>query len=224
MEPQQVVQLANGEKILAKNVISGADLRTIFLKLVDPYYLEPKFVRNVKNMKYHSTMARAHFVLGRLPIFSGLNGGSERPINGHIQIAHTVTYIQQEYDPVKYGSYSRQPYLDVQIPTLTDSSIAPEGKHIMSVTVEYLPYKLSQGNWDDLRETIAALVINILSDYAPDFGQCVQNYHVITPLDIEKVYNLPKGNPVHGEMTLNQFMLMLPIPGYDLYRAPIDGL
>lgn len=218
------VTLANGEQILAKTVISAADMRTTFLKLVDPYYLEPKFVRNVNYLKYHGTMARVHFALGRLPIFWGLNGGSEQLIKGHVQIAPTVTYIQQAYDPVKYGAYSKQPYLDIQIPTLTDSSIAPEGKHIMSVTVKYLPYKLSQGNWDELRDTIAKLVINILSDYAPDFGQCVQNYNVITPLDLEKVYNLPEGNPVHGEMTLNQFMWMRPIPGYAQYRAPIDGL
>ena len=218
------VTLANGDLISAKVVISATDARTTFLNLVDPYYLDPKFIRHVNNIKYQGTMARVHFALDTLPKFSGLNERTEQLLSGHIQIAPTVTYIQKAYDPIKYGSYSKQPYLDIQIPTLSDSSLAPEGNHTMSVTVKYMPYKLSEGHWDELRETIGQLVINTLSEYAPDFDRSIRHYKVITPLDMEQVYNLPEGNPSHGEMTMNQFMWMRPIPGYAQYSAPIDGL
>jgi phytoene dehydrogenase-like protein len=218
------VTLANGDTITSEVVISAADMRTTFLKLVDPYFQDTKFIRHIQNIKYNGTMARVHFALDRLPEFSGLNGGSEQIISGHVQIAPTVEYMQKAYDPVKYGTYSTQPYLDIQIPTLTDPSLAPAGEHIMSATVKYMPYNLRNGNWDELRGTIGELVINILSDYTPDFAQCIQQYEVITPLDMEKVYNLPEGNPVHGEMTLNQFMWMRPVPGYAQYHTPIDGL
>lgn len=218
------VTLANDEQIAADIVISAADMRTTYLKLVNPYYLDAKFVKHVNNIKHQGTMMRVHFALDRLPEFSGIDGDSEERLSGHVQIAPTVAYIQKAFDPVKYGNYPTQPYLDIQIPTLTDSSLAPEGKHILSVTVKYMPYNLREGNWDELRETIAKLVIDMLSEYAPDFEQCIQEYKVLTPLDMEREYSLPEGNPVHGDMALNQFMWMRPIPGYAQYRGPIDGL
>ncbi len=218
------VTLANGQEISAKVVVSAADMRTTFLKLIDPYYLDAKFLRHVNSIKYRGTMMRVHFALDRLPAFSGLNGDSEQQLSGHVQIAPTVAYIQKAYDPVKYGNYSTQPYLDIQIPTLTDSSLAPEGKHILSVTVKYMPYELRESNWDELRETIAQLVIETLTEYAPEFAECIQQYKALTPLDVEQTYGLPEGNPVHGEMALNQFMWMRPIPGYAQYRGPVDGL
>jgi phytoene dehydrogenase-like protein len=217
------VTLANGDHISAEVVISAADARTTYLKLLDPYYLDSKIIKNINNIKYNGAMVRVHFALDALPIFSGLEE-QEQLLSGHIQISPTTTYLQKAYDPVKYGSYSKQPYLDFQIPSLTDSSVAPVGKHTMSVTVKYMPYKLSEGHWDELRETIGELVISTISEYAHDFGQCIQQSKVITPLDMEQVYNLPEGHPAHGEMALNQFMWMRPIPGYAQYRAPFDGL
>jgi len=220
------VTLANGDQISAEIVISATDARTTFLELVDPYYLDSKFIWHVSNIKYQGAMARVHFALDRLPNFVGLNNKEDtlHLLSGHVQIAPTTTYIQKAHDPTKYGSFSRQPYLDLQIPTIIDSSLAPQDKHIMSVTVKYMPYKLKDGNWDDLRETVGQLVINTLSDYAPDFGQCIEQYKIITPLDMEDVYNLPEGSPVHGEMTLNQFMWMRPVPGNAQYNTPVDGL
>jgi len=217
------VTLANGEQILAETVISATDMRTTFLKLVDPYYLEAKFVDHVKKIKHQGTMARVHFALDRLPNFSGINGDNEL-LSGHIQIAPTVEYLQKASDAVKYGRYSEEPYLDIQIPTLTDPSLAPEGKHILSVTVKYMPYRLRDGNWDELQEKIRKLVVDILSTYAPDFNQCIKHEKIISPLEMEKVYGLPEGSPVHGDMALNQFMWMRPIPGYAQYRGPLDGL
>ena len=198
-------------------------MRTTFTKLVDPYYLDPKIIKHVDNIKYNGSLARAHFALYQLPKISGINGNSDL-LRGHIQITPSTVYLQKAYDPMKYGAYSENPYLDCQIPALTDPSLAPEGKHILSATVKYMPYRLKDGNWNELRDTISQLVIDTISEYAPNFEQCIEHIKVITPLDMEQVYSLPEGHPAHGEMTLNQFMWMRPIPGYVQYNSPIDGL
>ena len=218
------VVLANGDQISAKTIVSAADLRTTFLKLLDPYYLDQMFVKHVQNIKYRGTLARVHFALDQLPTFTGLNGDAQQLLSGHIQIAPTMKYLQDAFDPAKYGQYSERPYLDIEIPSLTDPSLAPEGKQLMSVSVKYMPYHLKQGNWNDLREMLAQLAIQTIAEYVPDFQKIVQQYRVITPLDIETNYNLPEGNLVHGEMTLDQFLWMRPVPGYGQYRGPLAGL
>ncbi|MCP4419870.1 MAG: NAD(P)/FAD-dependent oxidoreductase, partial [Chloroflexi bacterium] len=218
------ITLENGDQVSAAVVVSATNMRTTFLKLVDPYYLDRIFVRHVQNIKYRGTMARVHFALNKLPNFTAVNGDASTQLSGHIQIAPTMTYLQKAFDPIKYGRYSKRPFLDIQIPTLTDNTLAPPNKHIMSVTVKYMPYHLREGNWNELRETIGQLVKDTITEYAPDFDACVQYCKVITPLDMETEYDLPEGNPVHGEMTLNQFLWMRPIPGYAQYRGPIDNL
>jgi len=217
------VTLANGDRYSAKTVVSAADMRTTFLKLVDAYYLDAKFVESVRKIRYRGTSARMHFALDRLPTFSGIDGDSQL-LSGHVQIAPTVEYLQKASDAAKYGNHSNQPYLDIQIPTLTDSSLAPAGKHILSATVKYMPYTLREGNWEELREKIDGLVIDTLSAYAPDFKECILHKRLMTPLEFEQDYTLPEGSPVHGDMALDQFMWMRPIPGYAQYRGPIDGL
>jgi phytoene dehydrogenase-like protein len=192
---------------------------------VDSYYLDRSFVRHVQNIKYRGTAARVHLVLEGLPAFGALpKADAQTLLSGHIQIAPTLTYIQKAYDPVKYGNRSERPYLDIQIPTLTDPSLAPDGKHIMSVTVKYMPYALREGDWDDLRETVGQLVVDTIAEFVPDFAQCVRHVKVITPADMETDYTLPEGNMVHGEMTLDQFLWMRPVPGYAQYRAPVGDL
>jgi phytoene dehydrogenase-like protein len=218
------VELAKGDQISAAAVVSAADMRTTFLKLVDPYYLNQKFVKQVQSIKYRGTMARVHFALSKLPKFTAVNGDGEQLLSGHVQIAPSMTYLQKAFDPVKYGRYSDRPYLDIHIPTLSDSSLAPEGKHLMSVAVKYMPYHLRQGDWNALRETLAQLVINTITEYAPGFSQCIEDYHVLTPLEMESIYSLPEGNLAHGEMTLDQFLWMRPVPGYAQYRAPVGNL
>ena len=223
------VTRANGDVISAGVVVSGVDMRTTFMKLIEPYYLDQMVVKHLRNIKYRGTTARVHFTLNKLPSFTAVNGNggvedNAAVLKGHIQIAPTMTYLQKAFDPVKYGAYSERPYLDIQIPTLTDHTLAPEGKHIMSATVKYMPYHLRDGHWNDLRDTLGQLVKDTITQYAPDFNECVEECHIITALDMEADYGLPEGNPVHGEMTLDQFLWMRPIPGYAQYRAPIDGL
>jgi phytoene dehydrogenase-like protein len=141
-----------------------------------------------------------------------------------IQIAPSIAYLQRAFDCTKYGRPSDAPYLDIAIPTVADPSLAPVGKHIMSVTVKYTPYTLREGNWRSKGDELAKLVVDTISEYAPNFRGLIVDQSLITPTDLETVYDLPEGNTNHGEMTLDQFFHMRPIPGYARYRAPVEGM
>jgi phytoene dehydrogenase-like protein len=218
------VELKNGDRYSAKMVVSAANMTTTFLELIDPYYLDQTFVKHLNNIKYRGTTARVHFVLTESPPIQGANGDIENLLSGHIQISPTITYLQKAYDPVKYGRFSEDPYLDIFIPTISDPSLSPDGAHLMSVTVKYMPYHLRDGDWDSLRDDLTQLVINKIAEYAPSFEKLIKHHKVITPLDLERDYDLPEGNYTQGEMTLDQFMWMRPIPGYGGYRSPIKNL
>lgn len=219
------VELANGDEISAAVIVSAINMRSTFLNLVDPYYLDRSFIQHVQNIKYRGTSARVHFVLDELPSFTAVSeSDAQKYLSGHIQIAPTLTYLQKAFDPTKYGQFSNDPYLDIQIPTLTDSSLALEDKHIMSVTVKYMPYHMREADWNELRDSVGQLVIDTITEYAPNFGRSVRHTKVITPLDMESDYSLPEGNLNHGEMTLDQFLWMRPVPGYAQYRAPVGDL
>ncbi|HEY48305.1 MAG TPA: NAD(P)/FAD-dependent oxidoreductase [Anaerolineae bacterium] len=218
------IKLANGDLIAAAAIVSAVDMRTTFLKLIDPYFLDQKIVKHIQNIKYRGAMARVHYALDEIPRFTAAGADSQQLISGTVQIAPTMSYLQKAYDPVKYGQYSKRPYLDIQVPTFTDPTCAPEGKHCMSVTVKYIPFHLREGDWNEMRGIIRQLVTDTISEYAPDFDRCVKHCKVITPIDMETVYNLPEGNPFHGDMTLDQILWMRPIPGYAQYRTPVNNL
>ncbi|MBW2275590.1 MAG: NAD(P)/FAD-dependent oxidoreductase [Deltaproteobacteria bacterium] len=226
------VKLAGGTTLRAPVIVSNADPRTTFLELLDPYTLGARFVRHVRNIKYRGSAARVLLALGELPEFSALApsgsgaGGddSARLMQSPIQIAPTLDYLQRAYDCTKYGEFSTQPYLDVMIPTLLDPSLAPEGQHVMSITAKYAPYRLRDGDWETRREAFGDVVIDTLAEYAPRIRDAILHRRVLTPPDLEAAYGLPEGNPSHGEMTLDQFFHMRPIPGYARYRTPIGGL
>jgi phytoene dehydrogenase-like protein len=218
------VVLSDGKNIEAATVVSAVDMRTTFLQLIDSANLDESAMNRVRNITYNGTMARVHFALDALPNFTDLKGDAEQLLKGHIQVSPTIADLQKAFDPVKYGQFSEKPYLDIQIPTLSDSSLAPAGKHLMSVTVKYMPYRLREGNWEELSESLGRLVIETISGYAPDFSECIQDTHVITPLDMETRYNLPEGSLTHGDISLDQTLWMRPIPGYTKYNSPVKGL
>jgi phytoene dehydrogenase-like protein len=219
------VMLANGENIQAGVVLSGASPRTTFLELLDARCLDASFMRHVHNIKYRGSASRMHFTLNGLPEFTALAGSeTEGYLRGVIQIAPSIAYLQRAFDCTKYGRPSDAPYLDIAIPTVADPSLAPVGKHIMSVTVKYTPYTLREGNWRSKGDELAKLVVDTISEYAPNFRGLIVDQSLITPTDLETVYDLPEGNTNHGEMTLDQFFHMRPIPGYARYRAPVEGM
>lgn len=218
------VALKTGEEIFAPAILSNADPRTTFLKLLDPQILDAYFLAEVQTIKYRGSCARAHFALDALPEFSALRAGDVNLLRGHIQIAPSLDYVERAYDDAKYGDISRAPYLDVTIPTLNDSSLAPQGKHVLSVYMQYAPYHLKKGTYAEQRERLGNVVLDTLAPYAPNLKSIIRAKQIITPLDLEETYGLAEGNPNHGEMTLDQFLHNRPVAGYAQYRAPVRGL
>ena len=220
------VRLAGGEVITAAVVVANSDPRTTFLKLLNPLYLEQTFVRQVQHIKYRGAQARVHLALRRRPQFAALNGaGPVGQLGSAIQIAPDMEYLQRAYDPVKYGDMSERPYLDGRIPSLADPDLAPPGQHVLSLTVQYAPYHLRHGAWNDgQRQALGQRVIDTLAGYVPDIRDVILHCQVLTPLDLEQIYGLPEGNANHGEMTLDQFLHMRPVAGYARYRTPVQAL
>ncbi len=218
------VILADGKRIQAAAIVSAIDMRSTFKELVAPGILDETTLKRVDNITYTGTMARVHFALNALPGFTGMTGNPKGILKGHIQIAPTIVDLEKAFDPIKYGQFTDNPYLDIQIPSLGDPSLAPTGKHLMSVSVKYMPYHLKEGNWEALSDPLAQLVMKTITRYVPDFQKIVQDYHVITPLDMEQRYNLPEGSLLHGDITLDQSLWMRPIPGYTQNTSPVKGL
>jgi phytoene dehydrogenase-like protein len=217
------VALETGEHLAAKRVVSSADPRRTLCDLVDPSHLDPEFLRAVHNIKFRGAVATVHLALGELPRFTAR--AEDGALHGAICIAPSLDYLERAFDDAKYGGISRQPYLEARIPTVHDPSLAPPGKHIISVQVQYAPYRLSNGGWDGAaRERVADLVTDTLAEYAPNLKHAVLHRHVVTPLDLEQRYGLSEGHPYHGELTLDQILFMRPVAGWARYRTPIDGL
>ncbi len=215
------VVLVGGEEIQARAIVSNADPRRTFLKLVDPVDLDPNFISKIQNFRAAGTVAKVNLALSALPSFAGLSKGS---LSGRIHIGPDIDYLERAFDAAKYGEYSAAPFLDITIPTLLDSSLVPAGAHVMSIHAQYAPYKLKEGNWNLRRDEFGDNVTRALSNYAPDLKQLIVGQQVITPLDLEQEYGLSGGHIFHGEQTLDQFFTFRPLLGWCQYRTPIKGL
>ncbi len=216
------VALASGEEIMARAVVSSADARRTFLEWIGPEYLETTFIRAVQNIRYRGARAKVNLALSELPAFIGAD---ESMLRGVISISPDLDYVERAYDDAKYGRVSSQPYLEVTIPTLNDPTLAPAGRHIMSIWMQYAPYHLREGQWDDTqREALADRVVNTLSNFAPNLKPAILQRQVLTPLDLEVRFDAPEGNLYQGELMLDQFLFMRPVAGWAQYRTPIAGL
>src|ERR1051326_6009030 len=183
------VVLSTGEQILAKAVISNADPKRTFLKLTDPSLLSPTFTKRLLNYRMNGTVAKVNLALAGLPAFKSVNGNVEA-LKGRIQIGHEIDYLERAFDESKYGNFSRAPYLEIAIPSLTDPSLAPEGKHVMSIYMQYAPYKLKAGTWEEQRVALGDTVVMTLAQYAPDLPDKILSHQIITPVDLEETYGL----------------------------------
>ncbi len=215
------VVLKNGEEISARAVISNADPKRTLLKLLDPIHLSPDFVKRLVNYRMHGTVAKINLALSGLPSFTGL---STAELEGRIQIGPTIDYLERAFDHSKYGEISRNPYLEITIPSLLDSSMAPAGHHVMSLYLQYAPYKLKNGNWDSERDGLLLTVINTLAEYAPQIREQIIAADVITPKDLEDQYGLTGGHIFHGELALDQFFTMRPLLDWPRYSTPVENL
>src|SRR6266571_6914195 len=217
------VVLSNGEEITAKAVISNADPKRTLLRLVDPLHLSPDFVMKLRHYRMPGTVAKVNLALSGLPKFTALNGDGEA-LKSRIHIGPEIDYLERAFDESKYGNFSKQPYLEVTIPSLTDPSLAPEGQHVMSIYVQYAPYKLKGSDWESERVPLGDTVVKTLAQYAPNLPELILTHQIITPQDLEDTYGLTGGHIFHGELALDQFFTMRPLLDWARYRTPIRNL
>jgi phytoene dehydrogenase-like protein len=218
------VVLQNGDEILGDVISSSVDPRLTFIKFLEESQLPGEFLDEVKRYKFRGSSGKVNIALDGLPDFKSLPGPGAH-LRGAISISPSVEYMERAYDDAKYGNFSRRPYIDMVIPSLTDPSVAPPGKHVMSCFVQYAPYKLRPGlNWDEQRDAFGNNVIDTIAEYAPNIKNLIINKQVLTPLDLERDFGLSEGNIFQGELSLEQLFFLRPGPGYAAFRTPIRNL
>jgi phytoene dehydrogenase-like protein len=218
------VVLESGEEISASTVLSSVDAHQTFLNLLEPGHLPSEFEEEVRRYKFRGSSGKVNLALEALPNFTCLPGVGEH-LRGAISFSPAVDYMERAYDDAKYGHFSRRPYIDTIIPTLVDPSMAPPGKHVMSCFVQYAPYHLAEGEWDDeAREAFGETVIDTIAERAPNIRDIILHKQVLTPLDIERDFGLTEGNIFQGELSLEQLFFNRPVPGWARYRTPIKDL
>jgi phytoene dehydrogenase-like protein len=217
------VVLENGDEIAATTVSSSVDPRLTFTKFLQPDDLPAEFLDEVRRYKFRGSSGKVNLALAGLPHFSSLPGAG-RHLRGAISISPSVEYMERAYDDAKYGRYSRHPYIDIVIPSLTDPSVAPPGKHVMSCFVQYAPYHLKGSSWDVERDRFGDTVVDTIAEYAPDLKSLILHRQVVTPLDLEREWGLTEGNIFQGELALEQLLFLRPVPGWARYRTPVENL
>ncbi len=216
------VALENGDELYANVVASSLDPRQTFLNLLDETQLPAEFVTAIKKFRYRGSSAKVNLALDGLPNFTSLPGFGPH-LRGAISISPSIDYLERAYDDAKYGEFSKRPYIDMIIPSLIDPDMAPPGKHVMSCFVQYAPYHLTNGSWDERRDEFGDTVIDTIAQFAPNIKDIILHRQVMTPLDIERVTGLSEGNIFQGELSLQQLFFLRPAPGWSNYRTPIKG-
>ena len=216
------VALANGDELRAKIVLSAADPKRTFLQFVDSKHLPDDFTQAVRSFRVRGSSGKVNIALNALPDFTCLPG--EGPLHrGAISISPSIDYIERAYDEAKYGQFSKNPYIDMIIPSMIDRDMAPPGHHVMSCFVQYAPYDI-EGGWDDAkREAFGETVISTIERYAPNIRRAIVGKQVITPKDIEAIAGITGGNIFHGELLLHQLFFLRPAPQWADFRTPLPG-
>ena len=218
------VLLASGERLHARLVVSNMDVRRTFLESMDEADLPADFVRQVRNFKIRGSSGKLNIALDGLPQFPQIPADSPS-MRGDLHVTDTIEMMERAYDDWKEGRWSRAPYIDMLLPSLIDPTMAPEGKHYMSVFVQYCPYQLAEGPWTaERRQAFGETVLGTIGAYSPNFRDLVRHAEIRTPWDIENEVGLTEGNIFQGELTLDQLLFNRPIPGYAQYRGPVRGL
>ena len=218
------VMLSDGSEIDTRAIISNADPKRTLLGFVDPQHLAPSFLQRLQHYRMHGTVAKVNLALTGLPSFKGIDGNATSLLGGRIQVSPEVDCLERAFDAAKYGEFSQHPYLEATIPTLHDPSLAPAGKHVMSIYMQYAPCKLRNADWDSQRDALGGVVVNTLAQFAPGLPSLIESREVITPKDLEQTYGLTGGQIFHGELALDQLFTMRPLLDWAQYRTPIKNL
>jgi phytoene dehydrogenase-like protein len=213
------VVLDSSDEIAASTVLSTLDPRRTMHELIDPIYVDPELSQAIGAVKYRGACAKVNLVLDGLPALP------PELVGGALVVAPDMSYLERAYDAAKYGGVSERPYLEARIPTVHDPSLAPAGRHVMSVLMQWVPYRLRLGAWDATRrDAVGDLAVKTLEDALPGFANRVVAKQVLTPKDIEERYGATEGSLTHGELTLDQILFMRPVPGLSRHATPISGL
>ena len=218
------VVLETGEEIEAAIIVSNLTPQATFLHLVEPRELPTDFVDSIRKFRSEGTSCKINLALDGLPDFRALPGAPGPQHRATMHICPSLEYVERAWDDAKYGRPSQSPLLELTIPTMYDPSLAPPGKHIMGIFLQYAPYTLRDAHWDELREPFVYRVFDMVEEYAPGFRSLIAHKQVLTPLDLERTFGLTGGNIFHGEMSLDQMFVMRPVAGCARYRTPIGGL
>lgn len=218
------VALDNGDEITANVVVSAMDFKRTFLTCMDKSDLPEKFYRRVENFKIRGSSGKVNIALDGLPTFPALPEGSSL-YHSDMHFIDSMERMERAYDDWKDGTWSKDPYIDMTIPTMSDPTMAPPGKHYMSCFVQYCPHKIEGRAWtSEEKEAFGKCVIDQVANYSPDFKDLILHVEIRTPQDIESEIGITEGNIFHGELTMDQLLFNRPIPGYAQYRGPIGGL
>ncbi len=221
------VTLASGEELRARAIVSALDPKRTFLSLCDADHLPPEFLWRIRNLRARGTLAKVNLALSALPDVPGV---TRHALGSPVRIAPDLDYLERAYDHAKYGRMSTAPWIEFTIPSVFDAALAPDGAHVLSAYVQYMPYQLrhapddAEAGWDQRRDALGTLAIETLAAHAPGIETLVVAREVITPLDLERDWGLTGGHIFHGELTLDQAFTMRPLLGWGRYRTPIRSL
>ena len=214
------VQLADGEQITASIVVSNADPRTTIMELLAARHVEAGFAQKIGNIRARGNAAKLHLALDGLPEFKGL---SQDQLGERLVIAPSLEYVDRAFNHSKYGEFSTHPVAEITIPSIHDSGLAPDGKHVLSAIIQYAPRNLGTG-WDAGKASFMDSVMELLCAYAPDIREKAVVAELLTPEDIENEFRVAGGHWHHGELSLDQFLMLRPVPKSAQYKTPVDGL
>jgi phytoene dehydrogenase-like protein len=219
------VGLEDGSQLEARVVASSVDAHLTFERLLSPEVLPAEFREAVARIDYSSASAKLNLALSEPPKFTCIPGDGVGPHHhGTMHIGPSLDYLERAYDDAKYGKPSENPILECTMATSVDSTIAPPGKHILSIFVQYAPYKLASGNWDEIKESFADRCVEVLAQYAPNIPNAIEHRQFLSPLDLERTFGITGGNIMQGAMPLHQLYCFRPVAGWADHRTPVPGL
>jgi phytoene dehydrogenase-like protein len=220
------ITLADGREYRARVVLSNADPKRTFLGLVDRTALPPEFVKQIDGFRCEGSSFKINLALGELPNYRACPGTQLRPQHrGTTHLCTSLDALERAWDEAKFGAPSHEPLLEITIPTAYDTSLAPPGKHVMSIFAQYAPYHLAEGEWDDRQKSeFVERVIEVIEQYAPNIRGAIEHVHALSPLDLEREYGLTGGNIFHGDLRLDQLFAFRPVAGWARYTTPVAGL